>query len=60
MSRFPNPSLRFASQFVDAVTFGAFYADLKRIKQQANRFGSLPGFELEEVEAEFEAAADAA
>jgi len=55
-----NPSLRFAARFVDSVTVRPFYEDLRRIKQQANRFGSLPGFELEEVEADFEAAADAA
>ncbi len=60
MSHFRNPSLRFAARFVDAVTVGTFYADLKRAKEQASRFGSLPGFELQEVEAEYEAAADAA
>jgi hypothetical protein len=56
MSHLHSPSLRFAASFVDAVTVRPFYADLKRMKEQAKRFGSLPGYELEEVEAEFEAA----
>jgi hypothetical protein len=51
-----TPSLRFAARFVDSVTLRPFYEDLRRIKHQANRFGSLPGFELEEVEAQYEAA----
>ena len=60
MSHLRTPSLRFAASFVDAVTIAPFYADLKRLKQQSARFGTLPGYELEEVEVEAEAAANAA
>lgn len=60
MSHFDSSSLQFAASFIDAVTIRPFYADLKRLKQQASRFGSLPGHEVEEIEVESGEAANAA